>query len=144
MRTVEVFNDSVKKMTLVDIDSIQQLCSKQLHWHVWTISLIMESFSHIFSVGGGHTSVCLHSFLMHFRLVRTLLLDVWVKNIQYSASVLSLSYQHLIEYCVPNIYCVFLNQKNKPPLRKPHHIMWRHHNNKKVPRHDYVGGKTFL
>jgi len=63
-------------------------------------------------------------------------------NIQHS--VLSLRYEHLIEYRVPNIYCVLLNHKNRPPLRKRHHNLWRHHNKIKVPRHDYVGGKTFL
>ena len=74
----------------------------------------------------------------------TPLLDVWVLNSQYSASVLSLSYKHLIEYIVPYIYCVLFNHKNKPPLRKRHHNLWRHHTKTKVPRHDYVGGKTFL
>jgi len=53
-------------------------------------------------------------------------------------------YQHLVEYSVPNIYCVLLYHKNKPPLRKRHHNLWRHHNNKKVPRHDCVGGKEIF
>ena len=81
---------------------------------------------------------------MHFWLARTPLLDVWVWNSQYLASVLSSSYEHLIEYSVPRIYRVLFNHKNKPPSKKRHHNLWRHHAKTKVPRHDYVGGNTFL
>jgi len=44
----------------------------------------------------------------------------------------------------PFIYCVLFNHKNIPPSRKRHHNLWRHHAITKLPRHNYVGGKTFL
>ena len=65
--------------------------------------------------------VCLYAYLMPFRFGRTLLLDVWVLNVQYSASVLSVSCQNVIEYIVPNSYCLLLNHKNKRHSRKRHH-----------------------
>jgi len=46
--------------TIHENHSIQQLCSKQLYSHVWTISLIVEPFFHIFSADGViKTCVCI-------------------------------------------------------------------------------------
>ena len=97
--------------------SIQQFCSKQLHSHVWTISLIMEPFSHIFVQVESYKRV--FAFLFDALPVSQDTVARYL-SFKYSTSFLSLSYQHLIEYGVPNIYCVLFNHKNKPPLRKRH------------------------
>jgi len=44
----------------------------------------------------------------------------------------------VIEYTILYMYCLLLNHKNKPYLRK------RHQKTQKRSRHDYVGKKTFL
>jgi len=119
--------------TIHEKHSIQQQCSKQLHSHVWTISLIMEPFPHILVQAESYKRV--FAFLVD-------VLPVWQDTF---APCLGLKYS-ILSICFVITLSTFITYFSITRINRP----WGNVTTtcdviitKKVPPHDYVGENIF-